>query len=86
MSAEQQPNGAENQFNVHPGDVIFQAPAVVVDPDGYLDTADVDPAHLEAFVDAFGTSPGVLARRPTARAPAPRRPTAPPSWPSAWAS
>ncbi|WP_034985160.1 hypothetical protein [Corynebacterium jeikeium] len=61
MSAEQQPNGAENQFNVHPGDVIFQAPAVVVDPDGYLDTADVDPAHLEAFVDAFGTSPGVLA-------------------------
>lgn len=61
MSAEQQPNGAENQFNVQPGDVIFQAPAVVVDPDGYLDTADVDPAHLEAFVDAFGTSPGVLA-------------------------
>lgn len=61
MSAEQQPNGAENQFNVHPGDVIFQAPAVVVDSDGYLDTADVDPAHLEAFVDAFGTSPGVLA-------------------------
>lgn len=72
MSAEQQPNGAEgqpdgtqngtnDQFNVQPGDVIFQAPAVVVDPDGYLDTADVDPAHLEAFVDAFGTSPGVLA-------------------------
>lgn len=61
MSAEQQPNGTENQFNVQPGDVIFQAPAVVVDPDGYLDTADVDPAHLEAFVDAFGTSPGVLA-------------------------
>lgn len=61
MSAEQQPNGAENQFNVQPGDVIFQAPAVVVDSDGYLDTADVDPAHLEAFVDAFGTSPGVLA-------------------------
>lgn len=61
VSAEQQPNGAENQFNVQPGDVIFQAPAVVVDPDGYLDTADVDPAHLEAFVDAFGTSPGVLA-------------------------
>ena len=72
MSAEQQPNGAEgqpdgtqngtnDQFNVHPGDVIFQAPAVVVDPDGYLDTTDVDPAHLEAFVDAFGTSPGVLA-------------------------
>lgn len=59
--AEGQPNGAENQFNVQPGDVIFQAPAVVVDPDGYLDTADVDPAHLEAFVDAFGTSPGVLA-------------------------
>lgn len=72
MSAEQQPSGTEgqpdgtqngtnDQFNVHPGDVIFQAPAVVVDPDGYLDTADVDPAHLEAFVDAFGTSPGVLA-------------------------
>ncbi|MCG7259256.1 MULTISPECIES: hypothetical protein [unclassified Corynebacterium] len=72
MSAEQQTNGAEgqpdgtqngtnDQFNVHPGDVIFQAPAVVVDPDGYLDTTDVDPAHLEAFVDAFGTSPGVLA-------------------------
>lgn len=72
MSAEQQPNGAEgqpdgtqngtnDQFNVQPGDVIFQAPAVVVDSDGYLDTADVDPAHLEAFVDAFGTSPGVLA-------------------------
>lgn len=72
VSAEQQPNGAEgqpdgtqngtnDQFNVHPGDVIFQAPAVVVDPDGYLDTTDVDPAHLEAFVDAFGTSPGVLA-------------------------
>jgi len=72
VSAEQQPdgaegqpdgtqNGTENQFNVQPGDVIFQAPAVVVDPDGYLDTADVDPAHLEAFVDAFGTSPGVLA-------------------------
>lgn len=69
MSADQQLNGTENstengtedQFNVQPGDVIFQAPAVVVDPDGYLDTADVDPAHLEAFVDAFGTSPGVLA-------------------------
>ena len=65
MSAEQQPdgteNGTENQFNVQPGDVIFQAPAVVVDPDGYLDTADIEPAHLEAFVDAFGTSPGVLA-------------------------
>lgn len=72
MSAEQQTNGAEgqpdgtqngtnDQINVHPGDVIFQAPAVVVDPDGYLDTTDVDPAHLEAFVDAFGTSPGVLA-------------------------
>nr|WP_255710577.1 MULTISPECIES: hypothetical protein [unclassified Corynebacterium] len=72
VSAEQQTNGAEgqpdgtqngtnDQFNVHPGDVIFQAPAVVVDPDGYLDTTDVDPAHLEAFVDAFGTSPGVLA-------------------------
>lgn len=65
VSADQQPdgteNGTENQFNVQPGDVIFQAPAVVVDPDGYLDTADVDPAHLEAFVDAFGTSPGVLA-------------------------
>lgn len=72
VSAEQQTNGAEgqpdgtqngtnDQINVHPGDVIFQAPAVVVDPDGYLDTTDVDPAHLEAFVDAFGTSPGVLA-------------------------
>lgn len=65
MSADQQPdgieNGTENQFNVQPGDVIFQAPAVVVDPDGYLDTADIEPAHLEAFVDAFGTSPGVLA-------------------------
>lgn len=69
MSADQRLNGTENstengtedQFNVQPGDVIFQAPAVVVDPDGYLDTADVDPAHLEAFVDAFGTSPGVLA-------------------------
>lgn len=61
MSADQQPNGTEGQLNVQPGDVIFQAPAVVVDPDGYLDTADVDPAHLEAFVDAFGTSPGVLA-------------------------
>lgn len=54
-------NGIESQFNVQPGDVIFQAPAVVVDPDGYLDTADIEPAHLEAFVDAFGTSPGVLA-------------------------
>lgn len=65
MNADQQPNGTENgtenQFNVQPGDVIFQAPAVVVDPDGYLDTADIEPAHLEAFVDAFGTSPGVLA-------------------------
>lgn len=61
MSADQQPNGTENQFNVRPGDVIFQAPAVVVDPEGYLDTADIEPAHLEAFVDAFGTSPGVLA-------------------------
>lgn len=68
MSADQQPNGmeeqpkgTENQFNVQPGDVIFQAPAVVVDPDGYLDTADIEPAHLEVFVDAFGTSPGVLA-------------------------
>lgn len=72
MSADQQPNGTEgqpdgaqngteDQFNVQPGDVIFQAPAVVVDPDGYLDTADIEPAHLEAFVDAFGTSPGVLA-------------------------
>lgn len=72
MSADQQPNGTEgqpdgaqngteDQFNVQPGDVIFQAPGVVVDPDGYLDTADIEPAHLEAFVDAFGTSPGVLA-------------------------
>ena len=72
MSADQQPNGTEgqpdgaqngteDQFNVQPGDVIFQAPAVVVDPDGYLDTAAIEPAHLEAFVDAFGTSPGVLA-------------------------
>ena len=69
MSADQQLNGTENstengtedQFNVQPGDVIFQAPAVVVDPEGYLDTADIEPAHLEAFVDAFGTSPGVLA-------------------------
>lgn len=65
MSADQQSSGTENgiesQFNVQPGDVIFQAPAVVVDPDGYLDTADIEPAHLEAFVDAFGTSPGVLA-------------------------
>ncbi|CAM2883958.1 hypothetical protein COJE103337_06805 [Corynebacterium jeikeium] len=61
MSADQQPNGMNDQFNVQPGDVIFQAPAAVVDPDGYLDTADIDPVHLEAFVDAFGTSPGVLA-------------------------
>lgn len=61
VSADQQPNGTDIQFNVQPGDVIFQAPAVVVDPDGYLDTADIEPAHLEAFVDAFGTSPGVLA-------------------------
>jgi len=61
VSADQQPNGTEDQFDVQPGDVIFQAPAVVVDPDGYLDNADIEPAHLEAFVDAFGTSPGVLA-------------------------
>ncbi len=61
VSADQQPNGTDIQFNVQPGDVIFQAPAVVVDPEGYLDTADIEPAHLEAFVDAFGTSPGVLA-------------------------
>ena len=48
-------------YGVVPGDIIFQSPAVVADPAGYLEAAAVHPLHMEAFQQAFGTMPGELA-------------------------
>ncbi|MGJ4097653.1 hypothetical protein ACN4D1_07230 [Corynebacterium macclintockiae] len=48
-------------FDVQPGDVIFQSPAAVVDPAGFVDSADVTVDDLQKFMSVFGNAPGVLA-------------------------
>ncbi len=48
-------------FDVQPGDVIFQSPAAVVDPAGFVESADVTVDDLQKFMSVFGNAPGVLA-------------------------
>lgn len=48
-------------FDVQPGDVIFQSPAAVVDPAGFVDSADVTVDDLQKFMSVFGNAPGALA-------------------------
>lgn len=67
MTADQLSDGQDQSrdqqlpFDVQPGDVIFQSPAAVVDPAGFVDSADVTVDDLQKFMSVFGNAPGVLA-------------------------
>ncbi|MCZ9305141.1 hypothetical protein L8U58_06305 [Corynebacterium sp. c9Ua_112] len=67
MTADQLSDGWDQSrdpqlpFDVQPGDVIFQSPAAVVDPAGFVDSADVTVDDLQKFMSVFGNAPGVLA-------------------------
>lgn len=61
MNADQQELNANLPFDVQPGDVIFQSPATVVDPAGYVESIDATAEDLQKYMSAFGNAPGVLA-------------------------
>lgn len=59
--SQDQSRAPQLPFDVQPGDVIFQSPAAVVDPAGFVDSADVTVDDLQKFMSVFGNAPGVLA-------------------------
>ena len=59
--SQDQSRAPQLPFDVQPGDVIFQSPAAVVDPAGFVDSADVTVDDLQKFMSVFGNAPGALA-------------------------
>lgn len=59
---------AHSEIPVTMGDVLFQSPQVIADPDGFIESGACSQEVLESFTSAFTTPPGNLSGPGTAAA------------------